>query len=84
MSPVEVLGRDAAREAYRVRCRGATALVPECLMGGLRPGDRPSHQEAYEWIAAHRRALAQAVAALSAGQAPKPPYDIVMLAGEDR
>ena len=50
MSPVEVIGRDVAREAYRVRVdadgHARTAFVPECLMETLRPGERPSHQEA--------------------------------------
>ncbi|MHA6325484.1 hypothetical protein [Roseivivax sp. CAU 1753] len=79
MSTVEVLGRDVAREAYRIRTEGRVALVPECLMGGLRPGDRPSHQDAYEWIAAHRQALSAAVATLTEGGTPKPPYDLVTL-----
>ncbi|SLN50531.1 hypothetical protein ROJ8625_02499 [Roseivivax jejudonensis] len=87
MSRVEVTGRDVAREAYRVRValpEGATrALVPECLMEGMRPGERPSHQEAYEWIAAHRRPLAAAVAARRAGRAPRPPYDLVTLEESD-
>ncbi|SIS68717.1 hypothetical protein SAMN05421759_102369 [Roseivivax lentus] len=81
MSRVEVLGRDVAREAYRVRTASGEAFVPECLMGGLRPGDRPSHQDAYEWIAAHRRDLDAAVAALARGAVPKAPYDIVSLVG---
>ena len=46
MSPVEVIGRDVAREAYRVRVdadgHARTAFVPECLMETLRPGERPS------------------------------------------
>ncbi|MHA6346310.1 hypothetical protein [Roseivivax sp. CAU 1761] len=83
MSRVEVRGRDAGAEAYRIRVeidgRQVSALVPECLMAGLRPGDRPSHQEAYEWIAAHRRDLSRAVGALAAGRQPRPPYDIVTL-----
>ncbi|MDU8911056.1 hypothetical protein [Aestuariicoccus sp. MJ-SS9] len=79
MSRVAVQGRDAAAEAYRIETDSGRALVPECLMEGLRPGDRPSHQEAYEWIAAHRVALARAVETLRAGRAPKPPYDILTL-----
>ncbi len=76
---VEVQGRDAAREAYRIRTASGAALVPECLMQGLRPGDRPSHQEAYEWIAAHRSQLAAAVAALSRGATPRSPYHLLSL-----
>ncbi|MCE0504356.1 hypothetical protein LR948_03230 [Roseivivax sp. GX 12232] len=79
MSTVEVLGRDAAREAYRVRTEAGTALVPEVLMQDLRPGERPSHQEAYEWIARHRREIARAVAALASGAEPRAPFEIVTL-----
>ena len=79
MSVVEVLGRDAGAEAYRVRAEGCVALVPEFLMESLRPGARPSHQEAYEWIATHRRAIARAVAELSRGETPNAPFDVVTL-----
>ncbi|MFW2543538.1 hypothetical protein ACN2XU_12905 [Primorskyibacter sp. 2E107] len=80
MSPrVEVQGRDPAREAYRIETDAGRAYVPEYLIGGLRPGDRPSHQDAYEWIAAHRKALAAAVAARANGQTPRPPYDALTL-----
>ncbi|EPX81957.1 hypothetical protein [Salipiger mucosus] len=86
MSPVEVIGRDVAREAYRVRVDAAglarTAYVPECLMESLRPGQRPSHQEAYEWIAAHRGKIEKAVIARAAAREPRPPYDLVTLAEE--
>ncbi|APZ55060.1 hypothetical protein [Salipiger abyssi] len=86
MSPVEVIGRDVAREAYRVRVDAEglarTALVPECLMETLRPGERPSHQEAYEWIAAHRGRIEKAVIARAAARTPRPPYDLVTLAEE--
>ncbi|MFD1344708.1 hypothetical protein [Litorisediminicola beolgyonensis] len=76
---VAVRGRDAAREAYRVDIDGQGALVPECLMESLRSGDRPSHQEAYEWIAAHRGAIERAVAARVRGERPRPPFDLVEL-----
>ena len=77
---VEVQGRDVAREAYRIATGDGRAYVPECLMqSGLRPGARPSHQEAYEWIAAHRAALARSVAQLARGETPRPPYDLVTL-----
>ncbi|SMX36697.1 hypothetical protein [Maliponia aquimaris] len=79
-TPVEVQGRDVAREAYRIATDAGRAWVPECLMqGGLRPGGRPSHQEAYEWIAAHRTALARAIDDLARGRTPRPPYDLVTL-----
>ncbi len=77
---VEVQGRDVAREAYRIETDAGRALVPECLMASsLRPGTRPSHQEAYEWIAAHRTALARAVDRLARGIRPRPPYDLLTL-----
>ena len=81
---VEVLGRDVAREAYRVRSGAVVGFVPECLMDSLRPGARPSHQEAYEWIAAHGAALAAALDALAQGKTPKKPYDLMELDRERR
>ncbi|MFZ5961308.1 hypothetical protein ACOXXX_00010 [Thalassococcus sp. BH17M4-6] len=81
-SGVEVLGRDVAREAYRVRSGDVVAFVPECLMDGLRPGTRPSHQEAYEWIAAHGPQLRRAVTALAQGETPKKPFDLMDLDAE--
>ncbi|SMC42810.1 hypothetical protein [Primorskyibacter flagellatus] len=83
MTRVEVQGRDIANDAYRIVTTVAgtpvRALVPECLMQGVRPGDRASHQEAYEWIAAHRPQLIRAVAALTRGETPKRPHDILTL-----
>ncbi len=79
---VQVLGRDAVAEAYRIETDHGRALVPECLMEGLRPGERPSHQDAYEWIAAHRRQLDRAVAQLAKGARPKRPYDLISLAAD--
>lgn len=83
MTGVEVQGRDPAREAYRlcIRVQDATvrAWLPECLIPSLRPGSRPSHQEAYEWIAAHRRALRRAIEELAQGGTPRRPYDILTL-----
>ena len=77
---VEVRGRDVAREAYRIETDAGAAFVPECLMSSdLRPGVRPTHQDAYEWIAAHRAALARAVDRLARGNRPRPPYDILTL-----
>lgn len=87
MIRIEVLGRDAGAEAYRVRAHlGAglrQALVPECLMHGQRPGGRPGHHEAYEWIAAHRTEIAAAVSARLDGRVPRAPWHLIALAGED-
>ncbi|WP_146587335.1 hypothetical protein [Puniceibacterium confluentis] len=83
MSAVEVLGRDVAAEACRIRVRvGGTdvvALVPEVLMQGLRPGERPSHQESYEWIARHGRQLQAALTTLHQGGTPRRPFDVLIL-----
>ena len=84
---VEVHGRDVASEAYRISTADGRALVPEYLMAGqstgratgLRPNARPSHQEAYEWIARHNAALHHAVAQLAQGITPKPPFDTLTL-----
>ncbi len=80
--PVSVSGRDSAAEAYRINTLGLTALVPECLMDSLRPGQRPTHQEAYEWIAANRARIVAAVAARRDGKQPKPPFDLIALVVE--
>jgi hypothetical protein len=82
MARVSVHGRDPAREAYRIETEHGGAWVPECLMEGLRPGERPSHQEAYEWIAANRAALARAVRALRRGARPRSPFDLLTLVDE--
>jgi hypothetical protein len=74
---VAVRGRDAAAEAYLVETGGLLALVPECLMEGLRPGARLGHQEAYEWIARHRFQIARAVAQRAAGEVPRAPFDLI-------
>ena len=76
---VEVQGRDPVREAYRVETDAGRAFVPEFLMASLRPGARPTHQQAYEWIAAHRKPLAAAIEALANGQTPRHPYDTLSL-----
>lgn len=86
MTGLEVTGRDVAREAYRLKTRldgcEIGAWVPECLMQGLRPGGRPSHQEAYEWIAAHKAPLIRAITRRACNQVPRSPYDLVTLIEE--
>ena len=82
------MGRDIATEAYRIAVEvdGArvVALVPERLAAdGWRPGDRPSHQQAYEWIAAHRPRIEKAIAALARNaRPPRAPYDQITLLEE--
>ena len=79
MTRVEVKTRDPAREAYRIETDHGAALLPECLVPTLRPGTRPSHQEAYEWIARHQPQIIRAVAALARGDIPRRPYDLITL-----
>ncbi|MEM6636077.1 MAG: hypothetical protein AAF667_09320 [Pseudomonadota bacterium] len=85
---LDVHGRDVDAAAYRVSTRiGARrikALVPEFLMEtGWRPGARPSHQDAYEWIARNRPKIKTAIAAMAAGRVPPRPYDALQLVEED-
>lgn len=85
---MEIMGRDIATESYRIAIDvdGArvVALVPERLAAdGWRPGGRPSHQQAYEWIAAHRPRIEQAIAALArTGTVTRAPYDQITLLEE--
>jgi len=85
---VEVLGRDVALEAYRVRITadGAplTGYVPEALFANpWRPGERPSHQDAYEWIAGNRGRIRAALIARARGAARiRAPFDQLFLAEE--
>ena len=85
---MEVLGRDAAREAYRVAVetggRRLEGLVPEALIRGdpARPG-APRHQTAHDWLAAHRGRIAAALLAREEGRAMPPAMDGVRLAEEE-
>ncbi len=86
---MDVLGRDIAREAYRVATGSAgnriVGFIPEaviaegmCLSGGR------GHQTAYEWIARHAKQIEQALRALRDGSgAIRAPFDRMMLEGED-
>ena len=82
---VEVLGRDAAREAYRVaKGQGegrVVAYLPDFvishrfrLTGGI------GHQTAYDWIATHRGEIDAALNSLRDRKRPRPPYDVMELA----
>jgi len=82
------MGRDIATESYRIAVEvdGArvVALVPERLAADdWRPGERPSHQRAYEWIAAHRARIETAIASLARNaRPPRAPYDQITLLEE--
>ena len=84
---MEVLGRDAVREAYRVAAAGPdgriVGLLPETVIGrGMLNGGR-GHQTAYDWIAAHAGEIETNLKALRAGRAPRPPFDRMELVEEE-
>lgn len=85
---MNVKGRDPASECYRVEVDvdGAWvhALVPERLAASLRLfGTRPSHQDAYVWMAEHKEKIEAAIAKLARGQgSPRAPYDQITLIEE--
>ncbi len=81
---MDVLGRDSAREAYRVAIGGpgsrVTGFVPDRVISDRMAltGGR-GHQTAYDWIARHEAQIADALNALRAGRRPKPPFDRIEL-----
>jgi hypothetical protein len=81
---MRVLGRDSAREAYRLGLRigdrDVVALIPETLLSAAygRTGRVP-HQAAYEWIEAEAGPLARAIERLHAGARPRAPFDQITL-----
>ena len=85
---MDVLGRDAGREAYRVAIwaagRRIEGWVPEALIAeGLARPDAPRHRSAYEWLAIHRDRIETALLALTEGRAPpSPPFNRILLAEE--
>ena len=85
---MEVMGGDPETECYRVVLdvdgRSVTALVPERL-AVHRPqfGSRPSHQDAYVWMAGHKDKIEAAIAMLARGTGrPRAPYDQIILIEE--
>jgi hypothetical protein len=86
---MEIRGRDPATECYRVDLtvdgRTITALVPERLAADTRLiGARPSHQEAYVWMAEYKDRIEAAIIQLARGETRlKPPFDEIILT-EDR
>ena len=84
---MEVRGRDAATECYRVHHdvdgRRVTALVPERFADDLRlTGARPSHQDAYVWMAEHKTKIETAIDQLARGKKPRAPFDQIVLVEE--
>lgn len=85
---MEVKGRDVATESYRVLHevdgRPVAALVPERLADSLRLiGSRPSHQDAYVWMAQHEHKIEAAIERLARGKGrPRAPFDQITLIEE--
>ena len=85
---MDVKGRDPATECYRVTHvvdgKEVTALVPERFAAGLKlTGARPSHQDAYVWIAEHEKKIETAIDQLAHGKKPRAPFDQITLVKED-
>ena len=84
---MQVKGRDVETECYRVTHdvdgRTVTALVPERFAAerGL-SGTRPSHQDAYVWMADHKTKIETAIAQLARGKRPRAPFDQIALLKE--
>ncbi|MEL7116341.1 MAG: hypothetical protein AAGP08_12260 [Pseudomonadota bacterium] len=82
---MDIRGRDPATECYRIVVnvdgRDVMGLVPERLAADLRlVGARPTHQDAYVWIAAHKDRIEAAIEALASGsKPPKRPFDQITL-----
>ncbi|WP_435659610.1 hypothetical protein [Leisingera caerulea] len=85
---MEIRGRDPETESYRVTLtvdgRTVTALVPERLAADTRLiGSRPSHQEAYVWMAENKDKIEAAITHLARGtRRPKAPFDQIVLIEE--
>ncbi len=84
---MEVKGRDPATECYRVvhdvDGQTVSALVPERFAADMRlTGARPSHQDAYVWMAGHKDEIEKAITQLARGQRPRAPYDQITLVKE--
>jgi hypothetical protein len=83
---MEVLGRDAVREGYRVATLGGArlvGLVPEALIAHstrLTGGD--GHRTAYDWLAAHAREIEDTLRTRAAGGRPRAPFDRIVLEEE--
>jgi len=77
---MEVLGRDSARECYRVKVGGTVARLPDAAISAemALTGGR-GHQTAYDFIARHAREIETAVSALRRGTAPRPPFETMEL-----
>jgi hypothetical protein len=80
---MEVLGRDSAREAYRVATDGPdgriVGLLPEALIGRGPLTGGLGHQTAYHWLARHADAIEAALRNLQGGRRARAPFDALEL-----
>ncbi len=84
---MEVKGRDRETECYRVTHdvdgKTVTALVPERFAANLHiTGSRPSHQDAYVWMAQNKTKIETAIDQLARGKRPRRPFDQIALLKE--
>ena len=80
---MDVLGRDAAREGYRVAAHGIVGLVPDTLISeGVRLTGAHGHRTAYDWLAAHAREIEDTLRTRAAGGCPGAPFDRIVLEEE--
>lgn len=85
---MDVLGRDNAREAYRIAAGGAegrvVGLLPEAVIAsGMRLTGGHGHRTAYDWIARHAQEIETTLRVLSGGEGRiRPPFDRMVLEGE--
>jgi hypothetical protein len=83
---MEVLGRDGAREGYRVATGGVrrlVGLVPDALISErVRLTGGHGHRTAYDWLAAHAREIEDTLRTRAAGGSPKAPFDRIVLEEE--
>ena len=85
---MDIKGRDPETECYRVTHdvdgKTVTALVPERFAANLRlTGARPSHQDAYVWLAEHKTKIETAIDQLARGKRPRKPFDQIALLKEN-
>ncbi len=87
---MEVLGRDARVEAYRVAVEASAGtggrllgLVPDALIAeGTSLSGGHGHRTAYEWLARHAREIEVTLRIRAAGGMPRAPFDRVVLKEE--
>jgi hypothetical protein len=84
---MEVLGRDAAKGAYRVAIehggRRVIGLLPEAVIARRTLTGGHGHATAYDWIARHEREIETTLKTMADGTGrPKAPFDAMVLAEE--